>query len=294
MLGRASSGGHRVLLVSRDAATALLRQRPESPQSSVLPILGVCGLVLASFVTFLLAPGSIEEKTHAALHGLCAQRPSHSIRLGGAILPFDARMSGIYIGAATTFLWLAAGRRLRASRLPPISALSALGVFVLLMAGDGVNGLLVDLGVPALYSPSNGLRIATGLLTGVALGVGLGHLLAVSLWAKEEHRRHIVERPRELLAPLAVGGAVCGLALTGWPVLYAPFAVGLLAAATGVFWVLSIVALTLITGRGWSYVSTTELATVAGQALVAAVTIIALLAWLRIASERFFGLPKFT
>jgi uncharacterized membrane protein len=272
----------------------LIRQRADSPPTPKRPAAAVAALALAAFAAFLLLPGSIEEKTHAALHGLCAQRPSHSIRLGEEVLPFDARMTGIYIGAAATFLWLKAARRLRATRLPSSSVLVALAAFVLLMAGDGVDGLLPELRLPFLYPPSNGMRIATGLLAGVALGVALGHLFAVSLWANGEHRRRIVERPRELLAPLAVGGAVCALACTGWSILYAPVAMGLLAAATGVFWVLAIVVLALITGRGWSYFAAAELGPITGFALVAAVTAVALLAALRFAAEQYVGLPKFT
>ena len=279
----------------KDASAAvLISQHADSPGTPKRSTAAIAVLALAAFAVFLLFPGSIAEKTHAALHGLCAQRPSHSIRLGEEVLPFDARMTGIYIGAAATLLWLAAAHRLRATQYPSSSVLIALAAFVLLMAGDGVDGFLLELGLPFLYPPSNGMRIATGLLAGVALGVALGHLFAVSLWANGEHRRRIVERPRELLAPLAAGGAVCALACTGWSILYAPVAMGLLAAATGVFWVLAIVVLALVTGRGWSYFAAAELGTITGIALVAAVTAIALLAALRFAAEQHFGVPKFT
>src|SRR5262245_31628876 len=55
----------------------------------------VAGLVV---LLFLAAPWSLEHKAHAALHGLCAQRPSHSFTFGSSTLPFDARMTGIYGG----------------------------------------------------------------------------------------------------------------------------------------------------------------------------------------------------
>ena len=60
---------------------------------------GVAAIALAAF---LIAPGNVASKTHVALHGLCAQRPSHSLQIGGSTLPMDARMTGIYIGAAVT------------------------------------------------------------------------------------------------------------------------------------------------------------------------------------------------
>src|SRR5215213_6597870 len=120
------------------------------------------GAAAAVLALFLIAPGDIASKTHIALHGLCAQRPSHSLQVGGSVLPMDARMTGIYIGAAATIIWLIAARRLRSSRTPSPLVLAFLALFVLALAFDGFNGLLVDLRFPALYEPSNDLRLATG------------------------------------------------------------------------------------------------------------------------------------
>ena len=52
------------------------------------PLLLAGGFMLA----FLAAPWSLEHKAHAALHGLCAQTPSHTFLMGGRPLPFDARL----------------------------------------------------------------------------------------------------------------------------------------------------------------------------------------------------------
>src|SRR5688500_7625828 len=73
------------------------------------------GFAAMVVVGFLLVPGDLAWKTHIALHGLCAQRPSHSLQIGGVTLPMDARMTGIYLGAAVTILWQVAARRLRAT-----------------------------------------------------------------------------------------------------------------------------------------------------------------------------------
>ena len=121
---------------------------------------------------FLIAPGDVASKTHVALHGLCAQRPSHSLQIGGTTLPMDARMTGIYLGAAATVVWLIAARRLRATRTPSLPVLVLLASFVVALAVDGFNALLVDLRFPTLYEPSNLIRMATGVLAGTALGAG--------------------------------------------------------------------------------------------------------------------------
>ena len=47
---------------------------------------------------FFVSVPMLEHKAHAFLHGICAQRPSHSLQVGDELLPFDARMTGIYTG----------------------------------------------------------------------------------------------------------------------------------------------------------------------------------------------------
>ena len=254
-------------------------------------IAGVAAIALAAFV---IAPGDIAFKTHMALHGLCAQRPSHSLQIGGALLPMDARMTGIYIGAATTVIWLIAARRLRSVRTPSLPVLALLGSFVLALAVDGFDGLLADLRLPSLYEPSNLLRLATGVLAGTALGVALGHLVASSIWISGDRARAVVTRPAELLVPISASAAVATLALLDLPLLYAPFAVGLVVAAIGVFWLIGIVVLALLSDRGWSCRTWGDVAPMALASLVAAIAAVSALASVRFAAEQLFGLPRLT
>src|SRR4051812_13030157 len=72
------------------------------------------GRVSGWLVALVMAPWPLAAKFHAVVHGLCAQRPSHSFALGGTNLPFDARMTGIYGGTLTTILFLLARGRWRA------------------------------------------------------------------------------------------------------------------------------------------------------------------------------------
>jgi uncharacterized membrane protein len=252
---------------------------------------GFAALVL---IGFLIAPGSLALKTHIALHGLCAQRPSHSLQIGGATLPMDARMTGIYLGAAVTAVWLFAARRLQATRCPSLPVRMLLALFVVALAVDGFNALLVDLRLPTLYEPSNILRLATGVLAGTSLGVMLGHLFATSIWARGDRERAVVARPVELLGPIGVSAAMAGIALLDIPLLYAPFAIGLLLSAVGVFWLLGIVVVALVSARGWSCQTPGDLAPLALISLIAALVTVGALSWLRFAAEQHFGLARLT
>lgn len=274
--------------------SAFVRSTGPTTESSDRRLLAVGAFAAIVFAAFLIAPGDVASKTHVALHGLCAQRPSHSLQIGGATLPMDARMTGIYLGAAVTVIWLVAARRLRATQVPTLSVVALLTLFVVALAIDGFNALLVDLQLPTLYQPSNTLRIATGVLAGTSLGVALGHLLAISIWAHGDRTRAVVTRPVELLAPIGVSGAIAVLALSNVPLLYSPFAVGLLVAAVAVFWVLGTVVVALLSDRGWSCRTAGDLAPTVLTSLIAAILTVGLLAWLRFAAEQLFGLPKLT
>jgi uncharacterized membrane protein len=252
---------------------------------------GVAAIALSAFV---VAPGNVASKTHMALHGLCSQRPSHSLQIGGSTLPMDARMTGIYIGAAVTVIWLIAARRLRSTRVPNLPVVALLAIFVIALTVDGFNALLIDLRFPILYEPSNVLRLATGVLAGTSLGVALGHLFASSIWVRGDRGRAVVTGPVELLAPIGVSAAIARLALMDLPMLYAPFAVGLLVAAIGVFWLLGIIVLALLSDRGWSCHAWGDLAPVALASLAAAIATVSALATLRFAVEQVFGVPGLT
>lgn len=274
--------------------SSIVREPYSSSESSDKRPALIAALAAMALAAFLLAPGDIASKTHIALHGLCAQRPSHSLQIGGATLPLDARMTGIYIGAATAVLWLFAIGRPRATRTPGWRVLAVLSAFVVVLGVDGSNALLVDLGWPHFYEPSNTLRIATGILGGTALGIVLGHLFAASMWASGDRGRSVIMNVPELLAPIVISGAIAALAISDLPILYAPFAVGLLAAAVGVFWLLGMVVVALVSDRGWSHRTFGDLTPLALVALIAAIVTIGGLSWLRLMAEQLLGLPQLT
>lgn len=157
-------------------------------------IIAFFALLTLPLVALPLIPGSLEGKSLAVLHGLCAQQPTHSIYFGAQRLPFDARMTGIYGGAAVTALVLLGLGRWRAGGLPSIGALLMIVLGIFAMGFDGVNSTLADVGVWSLYEPDNRLRLATGLLTGLTLATFIWMLVGQVAFRPDERSRTPVWR----------------------------------------------------------------------------------------------------
>ena len=141
----------------------------------------------ASFWFLIESGGSFADTSRSVLHGLCAQRPTHSFTVGGQLLPFDARMTGIYSGSLACWNVLMMRHRLLTMANPPILVMLLLTGAVGLLAIDGFNALLVDLGRWHPYEPRNVVRFFTGFGTGVALASLQSWLLGSSLWKLAVH-----------------------------------------------------------------------------------------------------------
>ena len=82
------------------------------------------------------------ETLRALLSGVSAQRPSHSVYLGGEQLPLEARMGGIFLGFLCAVALVVVLGRLRASQ-PPSGALGlACWALIVLTGLDGLNAFL--------------------------------------------------------------------------------------------------------------------------------------------------------
>jgi len=252
--------------------------------------------IVLGFATlaFLLFPGSIDQKTQSALHGLCAQRPSHSFWFGETRLPFDARMTGIYGGFATSFAFLVHRGRLWALAQPSWAVLGLLLSFVGLMAIDGTNSFLLDIGVWHLYSPHNNIRLITGLLTGIALAAIVCFLLSATLWRRGRQDLAVVSDSREvgLLVALQVPFALLISWGPGW--LYAPVALSLVLAATTVVAALALVMWTIATRQDGRYARIGDLGGAATIALVLAIIVMGSIAGGRFWLEDLVGVPPLT
>lgn len=249
---------------------------------------------LAVLGAFLAAPWPFAHKAHLALHGLCAQRPSHSLYLGGEALPFDARMTGIYGGFLVTAGYLALRGRLRGFRLPPARVMALLAIFVAAMALDGTHSLLLDLGLPHAYEPDNRLRVATGLLTGVALATILCFVLSTTLWRDGAWDQAPIDGLRDLTVVTALQVPLGVAVFSGAGVLFPPLAMALVVSAVAVVGSLALVVLVLVARRDRSYASVGQLQIPLTGALLVALVVMAGFAGGRVLLERLLNVPPLT
>jgi len=156
-------------------------------------ITGIAALLFLGLLAalILLPQQSLFDRLRWLDSGICAQLLTHSFYPGGERLPLCARNTGIYLGFMMALITLSAIRRGRAQQLPgrPITILLASSIVIL--AIDGLNSFALDLGLPHLYQPHNLLRLATGLLTGLALGAFMLPVLNRLLWNTYNEQRSI-------------------------------------------------------------------------------------------------------
>jgi uncharacterized membrane protein len=181
---RPTSAQHPGLLDPVASAHASQRQAkgmaaPVGKSSWPVPVWTALALTAAVLALDVLLPGlpakhpGMVGRLATLMMGICPQRPSHSYALGGVQLPLEARMMGMFVGLTMGVLDLATIGRTRSQRWPRLLVALALLLGLGTMGVDGVNALLFDLRLPHLYVPDLRLRLATGVLAGVALAFGL-------------------------------------------------------------------------------------------------------------------------
>jgi len=182
------------------------------------------------------------------LNGVSAQRPSHSVFIGGEQLPLEARMGGIFLGFLCAVALVLVFGRLRASQ-PPHGALGlACWALVALTGLDGLNAFLFDGNLPHLYTPNTALRLLTGLGAGLGLGLMAVPVVAGVVWTRPSDEASIAD-PLELLGALVLVGLVGSLVLVGVGVLLWPIALAMLAGVIVAFGVANLYIILLATGR---------------------------------------------
>jgi uncharacterized membrane protein len=240
---------------------------------------------------FLAAPWPLEHKAHVALHGLCAQQPSHSFTLGTRRLPFGARMTGIYGGFFVASIYLGLRRRYRAAGFPTWPAIGVLVAFVGVMGADGFNSLFLDMGWRSYYQPDNRVRLLTGLMTGVALAVAVFLLFGMALWKRPRVGDRVIRGVWEPFLILALQ-APFGLAvLTGWAWLYAPVTLLLVITATAVVSSVMLVVLVMLKMADNSFERVAQLEGYAVVSLLAALAVMAVFGGARFLLEVLTNAP---
>ena len=228
-------------------------------------------LVVASIAGFFFAPWSVEAKSLAVLHGLCAQRPSHSFWFGVDRLPFDARMTGIYGGFLITQFYLLLRGRFRAAGVPSIPVIVVLALFIVAMGLDGLNSTFNDMGLFTVYQPTNVLRYVTGALTGTTLAVFLWLLINNILWTAERQRPdRVIGHLGELLVVAAALTGFGLLVMSGWQPSFRVISFLLVGSAIFVMFQLSIAFIQLTRRKENTARSLTDLSGAAVGALVSA------------------------
>ncbi|HSH02008.1 MAG TPA: DUF2085 domain-containing protein [Anaerolineae bacterium] len=132
-------------------------------------------------------------------YAVCHRITDRSFAIAGRQLPLCARCTGMYLGFAFTFLPLILAGRRRWASYPHWS----IGLFLLgliaIMGFDGLNSYShFFANTPRLYTPSNELRLLTGMGTGLAMGIGLFPALAETLW--KDHQSQPILNWGELIS----------------------------------------------------------------------------------------------
>ncbi len=247
--------------------------------------------IVLLIVGFLAIPASFAQKAHAAMHGICAQRPSHTFSFGATHLPFDARMTGIYLGFLVTFLALiASGRHLRGG-FPSIGSTLIAAALVGSMAVDGVNSLVTDLGFVTIYETTNAHRLITGTAAGTALAVFLVMLLGMTLWRSPKVHERVSDRWWQPVLMLGLGLGAAFLLVRSPDFMAIPIASLLMISAVIAFSSLGLVTLLLMTGRENVYESFADAQPMMVSGLIIGVAAILLLSGTRFAIEAITGMP---
>lgn len=169
-------------------------------------------------------------------YALCHRITERSFTINGRQFPLCARCSGMYLGAALVVVIAGLSGRMRRANLPSFKLLLVLLGLIGLMGIDGINSYSHFFPeAPHLYQPQNWLRLATGMGTGVAMGIILLPALAQSLWRQPQYRA-IIRSPRELAVLLILASVVVLLVLSNQAMLLYVLA---LASVAGLLFILT-------------------------------------------------------
>lgn len=201
--------------------------------------IGSVGLLMMILVAWLiLTPGGLLGKADAIGYAVCHRIDLRSFHLGTRALPLCARCTGMYLGALVGIAGLAGLGRLRYGKFPRPALLAIFGVFAAAWAIDGFNSYLTLIpGAPHAYEPNNTLRLITGTLMGLTLGVLVFTGFNQNVWRgwKDEP---VLRSFREIGLLLLLGAVVVVLVLSENPLVLYPLA---LLSAAGVLVLLGMV-----------------------------------------------------
>jgi len=158
--------------------------------------------VVVIVLTAALPPHAVLSKADRVGYAICHQIPERSFFLNGRQLPLCARCTGTFLGAMLGLAVILLRRRGRASHMPPPAAVVLLIAFIGLWGLDGLNSYLTFFPrAPHLYEPRNWLRMATGVLNGLAMIAFVFPVFSYTVW-REPAAERVVKNVGELVATL--------------------------------------------------------------------------------------------
>ena len=180
-------------------------------------------LLALTSVWLIETPPGLDGKLTAVGFSVCHQIASHSLEIGGRLLPLCARCTGMYLGTLAALLYLANGKK--HTGIPSKAKIISLVILFALFVVDGTNSMLSSFfDLPPLYPPSNLLRLATGLVMGVILANLILPLWNQTLW-KNLDPRPVLSSWKQLLFLFVIETVVGVLVWLDIPILYYPVAI---------------------------------------------------------------------
>ena len=277
-------------LAKRDIAQ---RRRAEIERSAaqqqpwLYAFLGV-SLTLLAGVLFLPL-GSLADRLHMVVHGVCAQ--AHYIEIGAYTMPLCARNTGIYAGFLAALLYLLALGRGRAAQFPKLPISLFLVTLVGLMGIDGLNSMALDIGGYNLYPPQNTLRVASGLGMGIAVATFMLAIFNLSLRYDARREQRVMRGWAELAGAFVVAFVLYAVLLNAPVWLYYPLALFSVVGIVGVLFMSNVFVVAMIGGLENRVIQLRQLSRAATIGLIATSLELAMLAGLRIWMEQALGMP---
>jgi uncharacterized membrane protein len=189
------------------------------------------------------------------LSGICHQLAENCLVYDGRPLPLCARCTGAFLGFALALGVLRAVEPGRPTCWPSGAAAVTLALLAAAWAADGANSLAATVWGRALYAPSNGLRLVSGVGLGLVLGALLYPAYHQVLWRHTSAHRVLATPAR--LGALLTAGALLATLLWVWR--SAPWTLWAAAASVAVLVTLAATNATLLVllarreGRGESW-----------------------------------------
>lgn len=236
--------------------------------------------LIALVSAILAAPApTLEKKLILVLSGVCSQQ--HNLIVGGIQLPLCARDTGMYLSLLTTLSVLMFRGRGKAAGLPPRHILAIIIGLVCIMAVDGINSTINEIGMTPWYEPRNDLRAATGMGAGVGLAVLLMLLFNRSLGRDVDETLPVLGQWRELGMIMLINAVLLAAILLDIGFLAWPLALLDLAGVSGTLFVTALTAIAVLMNYDGTITRLTHLARPATFALILTGAFLAGMAWLR-------------